>query len=133
MQNLLENELVSFQYDPSKKILKSTYKGLFNYQLSKDIYENQIDSVLNVNATIKVADMRNLRGSFMRIMDNLIGLYPILKKRGLKAEVFIISDDLIIKHLIGIVCEKLNSLGIDTYTCSSLKEADSWIERYLKK
>ncbi|MCB0497894.1 MAG: hypothetical protein KDC79_17270 [Cyclobacteriaceae bacterium] len=127
MQIIAENKQAVFKYDPNRKLLLSTYKGIFNYDLAKESY-NQIEGVEVVG---KIADVRKLNGSFMKLMSEFREKYPILKKQGLAAEAFVISDDLMINNLVEKLRAQLKSIGIETYACQTIEEAESWIQTYL--
>lgn len=128
MHTIAENRLAKFEYDPDKKLVISTYKGIFKYDLAKEIY-NSIGQEVSIVG--KIADVRKLNGSFVKLMQEFKEKYPVLKKRGLKAEVFVVSDDLMVNNLINKLCKQLEAMGINTHTCNSLEEANEWLNKYL--
>lgn len=128
MHTIAENKQAIFQFDPNRKILKSTYKGIFKYNLAKEIYGELGD----IHFVAKIADVRKLNGSFMKLMSEFREKYPILRQHGLKAEAFVVSDDLMINNLVDKLCIQLNEIGIDTFVCTTLEEAENWLEKYLK-
>ena len=127
MNTIAENKQVTFQYDPDKKLLLSTYKGIFNFEIAKDSY----NYLANLYIVGKIADVRKLNGSFIKLMSEFKEKYPILKERGLKAEAFVVSDDLMINNLISKLSKQLEGIGIDTYVCHTVEEAENWLDNYI--
>lgn len=57
-----------------------------------------------------LADLRTLRGSYYKLFDYLQNeVYPNLKSKGLHAQAFIISDDIITAHGTGKLMDVLSS------------------------
>ena len=117
------------EYLEDKKLIISTYKGIVESDLSFS-HLSKVVAFYKVNEVKgAVIDLQNLYGSFVRVMEYLTeSFYPIASKSGLKAQAYILKDDLIIKNM----AEKLKILGkkfnIEARTFSNKEEALKWIE-----
>ncbi len=115
-------------YEEEIQILFTEYKGMFNE-------ENAFEHFHKVEAFVSgrpllgiVADLRKLNGSYNKVMEYFKSEgYPKIKKSGLIAEAFIISDDIMINYLTEKLMSVLKQNNVRCSCFDSEKEAHSWI------
>jgi len=125
----VEDKLGLTEYIEEKHLIISTYKGRVDNQMSFDHLGAVINFYKKHSVTAAIIDLRELYGSFIKVMDYLgETFYPVALKSGLKAQAFIVTDDLIIKNL----TKKLESItikfNIEAHTFASIEEANIWID-----
>lgn len=135
MAKIAENSLGNTFYDENGKIITIIFKGIVN----EDKAQEHFVRILNFASKHKVkgilADLRNLRGTFMRFMEYFeFEAYPLLIKNGLKAEALIIpEDDLIIENLSDKLRDLLTKLNLKCEMFKSSEEANFWLLNQLRE
>lgn len=122
------------EFFEDKKLIESTYKGRVDTTMSFD-HLNKVAKFYSAHE-IKgaIIDLTGLYGSFVKVMDYLSGsFYPIAQKSGLKAQAFILTDDLIIKNMASKLQGLTVKFGIEAKTFYSKEEARHWIEPIITK
>lgn len=80
-----------------------------------------------------LVDLRNLRGSYIKLFDLLENeVYPKMKSRGLQTQAFIISDDLLIANVTDKLMEMFARLEITAQIFTDIEEAKIWLEDKVK-
>jgi hypothetical protein len=128
-----DNKLCYSVYQPDKKILITTFKGVVNYALMRHHMENVLRFSKDNQVLGGLIDFRLIRGSYFKIFDYLEKeVYPKLLTRGFNVQAFIISDDLLTAN----VTEKLKNVlqkqegKINLFR--NYSEAEKWLEEKLK-
>ena len=129
---IVEDYLGITKFQKKKKLIESTYKGRVDKDMSFDHLAKVVDFYSNNEVNAAIIDLRQLYGSFAKVMEYLSGsFYPVAVKSGLKAQAFILHDDLIIKHL----TEKLEvitaNFGIMARIFNTKEEAQEWLNSFL--
>ena len=123
MKELLKTKNTTYLYEEKHALLFSIHHGIFNLKKAEEGYSNLGEQKIHY----KIADVRRLSGSFMKIMPFFEKNYPRLKSNGLIAEAFIVCEDLILNNLIEKLTSLLTKLGIQTKVFKSKEAAYSWI------
>ncbi len=128
---IAQNLLATAYYNKEEQMLISIYKGRADIPLALEHIERIIVFLKKNNSVLKsVVDVSEVHGSFAKILGYVKDSYhPIAIETGLQSEVYVISEDLIIKNL-GI---KLKDLAILSNLKSKLftdrKKAIDWLKR----
>ena len=127
------NNHVHSTYYADDCTLSTEYKGVFNKSIALEHFHTvekfaQTQPILGV-----ITNLSKLGGSYNSILEYLEDEgFPKIKKLGLKAEAFIISDDIIIKHLTEKLVQIIKNSGIKVNICQSHQEAKEWLQAVLK-
>lgn len=80
-----------------------------------------------------LVDLRNLRGSYIKLFDLLENeVYPKMKSRGLQTQAFIISDYLLFANVTDKLMEMFARLEITAHVFTDIEEAKIWLEDKVK-
>ncbi len=121
------------KFDTKNAILYTRYNGKFNFKLLQQhaAHVEAISQKHEIKAII--TDLRSLLGSYNKAMDYFKHKgYPMVKQAGLKLQVFVISDDIIINYLTEKLMDTLKSNNINCKCFSDDKEAKNWVLKELK-
>lgn len=121
------------EYIEDLKLIESTYKGRVDTDLSV-VHLSKVAEFYSKNEIRgAVIDLRGLYGSFVKVMEYLVDtFYPIAKKSGMKAQAFVITDDIIIKTMAEKLKDVTPKFNIEARVFSTPKEARSWIDSIIK-
>lgn len=121
------------KYTEDLKLIESTYKGRVDTEMSA-VHLSKVAEFYSKNEIRgAIIDLRGLYGSFVKMMDYLVDtFYPIAQKSGMKAQAFIIRDDLIIKNLADKLKQLTPTFNIKARIFSTPQEAKVWIESIIK-
>lgn len=127
---VVKDKLGLTEYIEEQHLIISTYKGRVDNEMSFDHLKAVISFYKEHSVTAAIIDLRELYGSFIKVMDYLgESFYPVAVKSGLKAQAFIVTDDLIIRNL----TKKLESItvnfNIEAKTFASIEGAKKWINK----
>ena len=104
---IAKNKLGTTSYLPREKMLISVYKGRFEIDLALEQLAKIAEFYKNNHVIGSVVDVKQLYGSFVKIFPYMKDtLNPIAIKSGLKYQVYVLSEDLIVKNL-GIKLKKM--------------------------
>lgn len=125
---IVENKHVLSTFSEDQKILISVFKGRVDIDLLLDHLSNSVSFYNNYNVIGSVADISQVHGSFVKIMDFMKETYyPAAIKSGVKCAAYVISKDLINSHL-GVKLELIaSSFNIKSAVFSELSEAEDWV------
>ena len=130
---ITDNKSCYSVYEPENKWIYSTFKGIVNYKLIMEHLQNGQRFSRNHEILGALVDLRNLRGSYIKLFDLLENeVYPKLKSRGLQTQAFIISDDLLIANVTDKLMEMFARLEITAQIFTNLEEAKIWLEDKVK-
>ena len=124
-----KDKISTIEYDNEHQNITYLEHGLSN----KDLLMGQFKSVLEFSkketVSSVIVDLRELHGSFKNVFHYLNNTYyPTLKSRGLICKAFIVTDDLINNHLVGILCSNLKNMGIESAVFSNPRAARKWTQ-----
>ncbi len=127
------DKISTIYYDKDNQNITYLENGLAKQELLME----QLKIVLEFSKTNKVssviADFRKMYGSFQNLFKFLDEVYyPTLKSRGLKCKAFILSEDIINKHLTNKLLIGLSKLGISAAIFSDTESAVKWVEQHNK-
>ncbi len=131
---IVEDKLGKTEYLEDKKIIASTYKGRVDRDMSFDHLAKVIEFYKNNEVQAAIIDLTQLYGSFAVIMEYLgKSFYPIAVKSGLKAQAYILKDDLIIENLASKLQSLTKKFKIEAQTFNTKEEAVVWIDSIILK
>lgn len=129
---IVEDSLGITRFQKKHKLIESIYRGRVDKDMSFNHLAKVVDFYQNNEVNAAIIDLRELYGSFAKVMEYLSGsFYPIVVKSGLKAQAFILDDDLIIKNLTGKLEIITANFNIETRTFNNKKEAEEWVKSFL--
>ncbi len=127
------DKISTIYYDKDSQNITYLENGFAKQELLME----QLKVVLEFSKTNKVssvvADFRKMYGSFQNLFKFLDEVYyPTLKSQGLKCKAFILSEDIISKHLTNKLLIGLNKLEIPAAIFSDTESAVKWVEQHNK-
>ncbi len=124
-----KDKLALTEYIKAKKLIISTYKGRVDKDMSFVHLVKVKEFYTNNQVNVAIIDLRELYGSFINVMDYLAqSFYPVAVKSGLKAQAFVITDDLIIENMASKLVELTSKFDIKARTFSTKRKAEEWID-----
>jgi len=125
---VVEDKLGITKYLEDKKIIVSAYKGRVDIDMSFDHLAKVIEFYKHNEVRAAIIDLRELYGSFAVVMDYLgKAFYPIAIKSGLKAQAYILKNDLIIENLASKLQMLTKKFNVEARTFYTKEEANQWI------
>ncbi len=117
------------EYIESERLIISSYKGRVDHEASIAHLSAVIDFYKQHEVKAAIIDLREVFGSFFKIMEYLSdSFYPIALKSGLKAQAFVLTDDIIIKNLtkkLGIIT---STFDVKSKTFATKEDAKKWLK-----
>jgi hypothetical protein len=129
---IAENKLGISTYNKDEKTLVSVYKGRVNIHLALE-HLAKIAAFYKENEVFgAIVDIKEVYGSFAKIFGYMKEtLNPAAVKSGLKCQVFVLSEDLIVKNLGIKLKEMAEYFHFKTKVFSDRKEAEVWVKKTL--
>jgi len=129
---IFSNKMAEIFYDGSTKVAMINYRGLVNYDSFDEVIEEVNRISIEFGIIGVVVDMRELCGSFHRILEYARDTgYPLLIKNGLVAQAQIICDDLILTNLSLKAQEVIRELGVKYEIFHNPSEGEEWLSSFL--
>jgi len=127
------DKISTISYDKNSQNITYLENGL----AKKELLMEQLKTVLEFSKTNKVssviADFKKMYGSFQSLLKFLDEVYyPTLKSRGLQCKAFILSEDIINKHLTNKLLIGLKKLEIPAAIFSDTESAVKWAGQHNK-
>ncbi len=127
------DKISTISYDKNSQNITYLENGFAKQELLME----QLKVVLEFSKTNKVssviADFRKMYGSFQNLFKFLDEVYyPTLKSQGLTCKAFILSEDIINKHLTNKLLIGLNKLEVNAAIFSDTESAIKWMKQYNK-
>lgn len=121
------------KYTEDIKLIESTYKGRVDTDMSVAHLSKVAEFYSKNEIRGAIIDLRGLYGSFLKVMEYLVDtFYPIAQKSGMRAQAFVITDDLIIKSMADKLKQVTPTFNIKASVFSTPQEAKVWIESIIK-
>lgn len=130
---IVKDKLGTTEFKSDKKLIRSIYKGRVDTDMSFEHLGKVVEFYRTNEVNGAIIDLRQLYGSFAKIMGYLSqNFYPIAKKSGLKAQAFIVKDDLIIKNLASKLEDLTTNFNIRARIFYKKEDAEEWMDSILK-
>ncbi len=118
-------------FEQDTKRIISTYKGRVNKEISLVHLEKVAKFYQQNEVHTAIIDLREIYGSFVKILSYLgESFYPMAIKSGLKAQAFVITDDLIIKNLTKKIAHITDTYDVQARTFATCEEAAVWLDTF---
>lgn len=129
-----QNKLgITFFYK-KEKMLVSVYKGRAITSLALEHLANIVVFYKNNEVLGAVVDLKEVHGSFAKVFGYMKGtLNPTAVKSGLKFQVYVLSEDLIINNLGIKLKEMATSFNFKSNVFTNHDEAINWVKKSLGK
>lgn len=125
---ILQNKGGVSSFDKDSKIVTSVYNGRANIKLAKE----HLAALMNFYETHEVmgavVNLSGVYGSFSKLLDYLEEVfYPHVQSHGLKAQAYVVSDDLILRNLGQRLSNIVALQNIKVKVFKDEKGAEKWI------
>ncbi len=131
---ILKNKGGVSSFDEGSKIVTSVYKGRASIFLAKEHLRALMEFYNSEEAVGAIVNISGIYGSFSKLLDYLEDeFYPYVQSKGLKAQAYVVSDDLILSNL----SKRLSSIvALQNIAVKIFKdeiEAEKWLKTCLSK
>jgi hypothetical protein len=129
-----ENAISKTSYDPDTRLLTLEFYGLMKQDLGMEQITRILEFIEDSEVWGAVADIRRLRGSFIKVFDALrYAYYPVVAKKGHRCKAIVVSDDIITEHLAAKLRDMIQEFGMEVQLFKDREQAGIWIMDTLKK
>lgn len=134
MITIHENAISKTAYDPETRLLFLEFYGLMNRDLGLEQIDRILDYIREKEVWGAVADIRRLRGSFIKIFEVLRNrYYPVVAGKGHRCKAIVVSDDIITEHLAEKLRDLIREFDMEVQVFKDRREAENWLRATVKK
>ena len=117
-----------------KKTLVSVYKGRVDIDLALEHLADIVEFYKTTKIYGSVVDLKGLYGSFAKVFEYMANTYyPIAIENGLKSQVYVVSEDLIVNNLGSKLKTMATSFKLKSEVFSEREEAEKWLKENINK
>ena len=128
-----ENAISKSEYDVETHLLRLECFGLMDLELGMEQICKILDFLKDREIWGAIADIRHLRGSFIKLFDALGNIYyPVVAAKGHRCKAIVVSDDIITAHLAEKLRDVIREFKIEVRIFRDPESARSWILERLK-
>ena len=129
-----ENAISKTSYDPETHLLIIEFFGLMKQDLGMEQIEKILGFIKDKKVWGAIADIRRLRGSFIKVFDVLrSSYYPAVAEKGHRCKAIVVSDDIITEHLADKLRDMIREFDMEVQVFKDRRQAETWIHEALKK
>ena len=126
---IAKNNLATTSYDKENKVLVSVYDGRVRISLALEHLANIVEFYKNNEVIGSVVDVKEVHGSFAKVFEYMKeSYYPIAIENGLKSQVYVVSEDLIVANLGSKLKGLATSFKLKSEVFSDRAEAEKWLK-----
>lgn len=127
---IAKNQMAVTHFIEEEKMLISVYSGLVDIDLSIEHLKKLIKFYKENDVRKSIVDVSKVLGSFVKVLAFLESdYYPAAIENGLKAQVYIASDDLIIKNLSARLEMMAAMFDITSAVVKTREQAERWVSK----